>query len=133
MPLANDRNTPLRDTEIVGVPTAAGAKIFGGALVAISAAGFAVPGSVATTLTYFGRAEGKVDNTGGADGAKTALVRRKKAFKWMNSATDPISQADFGKTCYIVDDQTVAKTNGANTRSACGRVLGVDVDGVWVE
>lgn len=132
MPLAADRNTPFKDTELIPVPVAANAKIYGGALVATNATGFAVPGSVATTLISQGRAESLVDNTGGADGAKTVLVRRQKAFKFLNHGADLVVQADFGKTCYIVDDQTVAKTTGGATRSAAGKVLGVEADGVWV-
>ena len=131
--LTADRNTPLKDGEIIPVPVAANAKIFGGALIAASATGFAVPGSVATTLTALGRAESFVDNTGGADGAKVVQVRRRQAFKFANQAGDLVTQADFGKVCYIVDDQTVAKTNGTNTRSVAGKVLGVESDGVWVE
>lgn len=133
MPLSNDRNTQHRDAEIIGIPVAANAKIYGGALVVTNAAGYAAPGSVAATLTYMGRAECKVDNTGGADGARTVQVRRKKAFKWANLVGDLVTQADLGKTCYIADDQTVAKTNGGGTRSAAGKVLGLDADGVWVE
>lgn len=133
MPLITDRNTPHKDTETIAVPVAAGARIFAGALVAASATGFAVPGSTATTLTYLGRAEAYCDNVAGTDGAKAVLVRRKKAFKWANASADLIAQADLFKTCYIVDDQTVAKTSGANTRSVAGRVIGIDLDGVWVE
>jgi len=132
MALTNDRNTPLKDGELVSVPAAA-VKIYAGSLVAINAAGFATPGAVATTLKYFGRAEQQVDNSAGAAGDKSVLVRRKKAFKWLNHGADAIVQADLGATCYIVDDQTVAKTNGINTRSAAGKVIQVDSDGVWVE
>ncbi|AKU21879.1 hypothetical protein [Massilia sp. NR 4-1] len=133
MPLTSDRNTPFRDAEIISVPMAANAKIFGGALTVANATGFAAPGSTATTLTYLGRAEDKADNTGGADGAKAVLVRRKRAFKFSNFPGDAVTQADLGKTCFIVDDQTVAKTNGTNTRSPAGRVVGLDTDGVWIE
>lgn len=134
MPLAADRNTPMKDGELVSVPVAASVKIYAGALVAASATGYATPGATATTLTYLGRAEEMVDNTGGGAGAKSVLVRRKKAFKWKNSGTDAVTQAELGKTCYIVDDQTVSKTNaGGNTQSAAGKVAGVDSDGVWVE
>ena len=38
---------------------------------------------------------------------------------------DAIAQADVGKVCFIVDDQTVAKTNGGNTRSPAGIVDGM--------
>jgi len=131
--LAADRNTPMKDGEVVAVPMGANAKIFAGALTVANATGYAAPGSTATTLTYLGRAEEYKDNTGGADGAMTILVRRKKAFKWKNAAADLVTQAELGKTCYIVDDETVAKTNGGNTRSAAGKVVGIESDGVWVE
>lgn len=133
MPLIADRNTQMKDGELIPVPVAAAKKIYAGALVAADAAGFATPGAVATTLTYLGRAEEMADNTAGANGAITVLVRRKKAFKFKNAAADLIVQADLGKVCYIVDDETVAKTNGAATRSAAGKVIGIDADGVWVE
>ncbi|MBI3712600.1 MAG: hypothetical protein HY253_06520 [Burkholderiales bacterium] len=131
--LTADRNTPHKDAEIIGFQVGANVKIFGGSLVVANAAGFAVPGLTATTVTYLGRAEESVNNLGGADGAKTVLVRRKKAFKFGNLAADLVTQADVGKSCYIVDDQTVAKTNGANTRSVAGKVLAVEPDGVWIE
>ena len=131
--LTSDRNTPMKDAEEIAVPMAGGAKIYAGAIVVANASGYAAPGSTATGLTYLGRAEEQVDNSGGADGAKTVRVRRNKAFKFANDATDPVTQAELGKTCYIVDDQTVAKTNGGGTRSAAGVVVGIDSDGVWVE
>ncbi|MBT0664773.1 hypothetical protein KI809_10720 [Geobacter pelophilus] len=134
MALTADRNTQMKDGELIAVPMATNKKIFAGSMVAANATGFATPGATATTLTYLGRAEEFKDNTGGADGAKTVLVRRKHAFKWKNSAGDAVTQAELGKTCYIVDDETVSKTNaGGNTQSAAGKVVGVDSDGVWVE
>ncbi|MBC7859189.1 MAG: hypothetical protein H7Z39_10520 [Burkholderiaceae bacterium] len=133
MPLSADRNTPYVDGCRVAVPVAAGVCIYGGAMVAANATGFATPGATAATLTYLGRADEQVDNTTGADGAKSVMVRRKKAFKWANSGADPVTQASLGLVCYIVDDQTVAKTSGGATRSVAGKVIGLDVDGVWVE
>jgi len=133
MALSADRNTPAKDGQDIPVPMAANAVIHGGGIVVANATGYAAPGSTATGLTYLGRSEEAKDNTGGADGAKTIRVRRKKAFKWKNSGTDPVTQAELGKVCYIEDDETVAKTNGTSTRSACGVVVGVEADGVWVE
>lgn len=133
MPLTGSRNTPHKDAELLPFLVAAGAKIYGGAMVVVNAAGYATPGSTSTTVTYLGRAEDNCDNTGGLDGAKTVAVRRKKVFKWVNAAADPAAQADIGKAVYIVDDFSVAKTNGAGTRSVAGKLLGVDPDGVWVE
>lgn len=133
MALTADRNTPMKDGELIAVPIAANVKIFAGALVAANATGYATPGATATTLTYLGRAEESVDNTGGAAGAKTVMVRRGKAFKFKNSAGDAVTQAELGKTCYIVDDETVSKSNaGGNTQSAAGEVIGIETDGVWV-
>lgn len=131
--LTADRNTHAKQTKRLSVPVAANAKIFAGALVVANAAGFAAPGSTAVNLTYLGRANHQVDNTGGADGAQEIDVARGEAFLFANSGADPVVQADLGKTCYIVDDQTVAHTNGGNTRSAAGKVVGVSSAGVWVE
>ena len=128
-----DRHTPYRDADLLAVPVAANAVIPAGVIVAASATGYATNGTTATTLTALGRSEEAVDNTGGADGAKTIVVRRNKAFKYANLAGDPVSQASLGKACYIADNQTVAATNGTNTRSVAGIVRGVESDGVWVE
>jgi hypothetical protein len=123
----------MRATEVIAFAVAANTVIRAGALVAANATGFIVPGSASNALAYAGRAEEAVDNSIGPDGSKTVLVRRGKAFQWLNHATDPIGQADVLRTCYIADDQTVARTNGANTRSVAGTVIAVDVTGVWVE
>lgn len=132
MPLTADRNTQMQDAELISVPIAAAKKIFAGSLVAINATGYATPGAAAATLTYLGRAEEAVDNTAGADGALSVLVRRGKAFKFGNYASDAVTQAEMGKLCYIYDDAQVAKTSADGARSVAGIVLGVDSDGVWV-
>lgn len=132
MPLSADRNTPVKDGELIPVPVAASAVIYAGAIIVANATGYGAPGSTATTLTYLGRAEESVDNSAGADGDKTVTVRRGKAFLFGNSGTDPVTQASLGKTCYIEDDETVAATDGTSTRSAAGIVLGIENGQVWV-
>ena len=132
MPLAKERNTIMRDPVMNAFPVAATVRIFQGSLVALSAAGLAQPGATATTLTAAGRAEETVDNSSGAAGALTVTVRR-GVFQYKNLGIDPVVQADVNKDCFIVDDETVAKTNGGNTRSIAGKVRGVDGAGVWVE
>ncbi|OIO82912.1 MAG: hypothetical protein AUJ90_00415 [Gallionellaceae bacterium CG1_02_60_948] len=132
MPLTADRNTQMKDGELIAVPIATAKKIFAGSLVAANATGYATPGAVAATLTYLGRAEETVDNTG-ADGALSVLVRRGKAFKFANSAADAVTQASMGKVCYIEDDQTVSATSATGARSAAGIVIGVEAGGVWVQ
>lgn len=133
MPLTKDRNTPRRAADQFNDPVAAGAKIYAGSLYCLNAAGYAVPGSTSATLKARGRAEETVDNTGGAAGAKSVPGLR-GCFQYANSTTtDEITRADIGLQCYVVDDQTVAKTSATNTRSAAGVVRDLDSAGVWVE
>lgn len=133
MALVADRNTPYHDGQVISAPMAAGAVCFAGGIACANATGFATNGVVATTLTYLGRFEETLDNTVGADGAQKIMIRRKAAFKWKNAAADPVTQARLGKLCYIVDDESVAASNGTNTRSAAGIVVGIEADGIWVE
>lgn len=130
--LTADRNTPRREGDLREDPVAANVRIFAGALVMRDANGRITRGATATGCTGVGRAEALADNTGGAAGA-IACRWRPGVFRWANSAAgDAIAQADVGAVCYIVDDQTVAKTHATNTRSKAGIVEAVDAQGVWV-
>ncbi|KEH07073.1 hypothetical protein GY14_30200 [Delftia tsuruhatensis] len=131
--LTQDRNTLSRNGEQAEPPVAANARIFAGALVAINAAGLAVPGSTALGLKGAGVAERRADNTGGTSGAIRVRLSRRPAQFANSAAADAITLADLGADCFIVDDQTVAKTDGTGTRSRAGRVYDVDADGVWVD
>ena len=131
MPLTQPRDTKQRSGVDFSFPVAAAKKIFAGAIVATDASGNATPGATATTLKAAGRAEQTVDNLLGAAGDVSVSVK-KGVFKYKNSSADPIARADIKGTCYIVDDETVAKTNGGNTRSAAGTIEDIDTDGVWV-
>jgi hypothetical protein len=112
---------------------AANTTIFAGSLVCLAATGFAVPGSVSTTLTADGVAGDTVDNSGGADGDVQVPVERDGAYHFGNSAAaDEITAAEIGDNAYIVDDQTVAKTDGGATRSVAGKIEDVDAQGVWI-
>lgn len=108
-------------------------KIWGGSLIMRNAAGYLTKGATATGCVGVGRAEKTVDNTAGANGA-LSVEYRIGLFLFANSAAgDLITIADIGKLCYIVDDQTVAKTDGTATRSRAGIVDGLEANGaVWV-
>jgi hypothetical protein len=134
--LAADRTTPQRAGTELELPVAAATKIYAGAIVAMNAsggaAGYATKGATATVLRGVGVAVEQADNSAGAAGDIRVKVRR-GTWRFLNSASgDQITQADIGNDCYIVDDQTVAKTNGTNTRSVAGKVQDVDAGGVWV-
>jgi|TARA_Y100001001_G_scaffold105075_1_gene102787 hypothetical protein len=133
MALTADRNTKRRDGVLYSDPVAAATRIFAGSIVCLDASGNAVPGSTATTLTARGVAQEQVDNRDGAAGDLRVETRR-GVFPFANSAsTDEITRADIGNSAYIVDDETVAKTNGTSTRSVAGVIRDVDDSGVWVE
>ncbi|SEO98325.1 hypothetical protein [Propionispora vibrioides] len=127
--LTRDRNTPEREGKILVLPMAAATTIYAGSLVVINADGFAAPGSTAANVKAAGRAEEYRVNSGNA-GEETIKVRR-GVFKFANTEVDPVTA--LLSTCYIVDDQTVAGTNDAGQRSAAGKVLAIEPDGVWVE
>lgn len=108
---------------------AAAQVIYAGALVMRNAAGALVKGATATGLVGAGRAEAYASSAAG----DTAVDYAPGVFRFDNSAaTEAITDADIGNACYAVDDQTVAKTSGSNTRSPAGTVELVDADGVWV-
>ena len=129
MALTHDRSTPEREGKSLVLPMAASTTIYAGALVAVNGDGYAVPGSTALGLVAAGRAE-ECKTNGTTAGNETVIVRR-GVFKFANLEADPVIKPLT--TCYIVDDQTVAATSGTNTRSAAGKVLAIETDGVWVE
>lgn len=103
MALAQDRATSYRDGVERPYPVATGVKIYAGSLVCINASGYAAPGANTANFKFVGVAQQQVDNTLGANGAKT--VRVKRTGEHLFKATS-IAQADVGKIMYLVDDQT---------------------------
>lgn len=133
--LTQDRDTLRRNGDFAAYPVAAATRIFAGGIVCVqTGANFATRGATATTLRAVGVAEEPADNTAGAAGAISVKTRRDGWFRFGNSAAaDQVVLADVGADCYIVDDQTVAKTSGGATRSVAGKVRDVDAQGVWIE
>ena len=128
--LTADRNTPrLEGTERVGT-LGANQAIWAGALLMRNASGDLIEGATATGAYGVGVALERVSST---TAGVTAIRYRPGIYRFANSASgDLITKADIGAACYIVDDQTVAKTNGTNTRSPAGVIDSVDALGVWV-
>lgn len=123
------RSTPQMMGLRWAYPLAAATTVMQGSLVALDA-GYLVPGHEATGLVAVGRAE---EGATSADAGDAAVTVRPGVFRWENSAAgDLITQAEVGTDCYIVDDQTVAKTSSGGDRSVAGRVVAVDDSGVWV-
>jgi hypothetical protein len=130
--LTKDRNTPRAQGDVDTYPVLAATKCYTGGIAVLDADGWVKPAVTATGLVCVGRFEAQVDNTNGASGDLKVDVRR-GVFRYANSeGGDEITAAEIGDNCYLVDDQTVAKTNGGNTRSIAGRIEQVDELGVWV-
>ena len=131
--LSADRATPHRlGGNHFEEAVAASQLIYTGAIVARNAAGYLVKGATATGLVGVGVALERCDNSAGAAGAVTAKYMRGTARFANSAAGDLITIADIGTRCFIVDDQTVARTSATNTRSIAGKVIEVEADGVFV-
>lgn len=103
--------------------------IYAGSLVAKNAAGYLVPAADTAGLVVVGLALESVDNSAGANGAKTCQVQV-GVFKFKNGGTANVDQATVHGLCYAADDQTVGKTTTNSIKA--GVVEALDSDGVWV-
>lgn len=130
--LTAGRDTPRRDTSVVRGRMAADTVFFAGALIMRNAAGDLIEGATATGMFGVGVAETTFDNTGGSAGDVIAAVRPGLWLFENSASADELANTDIGAVCYIVDDQTVAKTDGSSARSPAGMVAEVTTDGVWV-
>ena len=132
MPLTRERPTTAVGSGLVReIGIKANVKVWAGGIV-VNDAGVAAPGRVATGLVALGMALETVDNTGGSANAKRVKIQR-GVFGFKNQGDDAVVAADIGKDCFIVDDETVAKTSATNTRSVAGKVFSIDGDTVFVE
>jgi len=130
-PLTENRSTPqLAPADVRTGLLGASQTIYQGSLLMRNASGHLIKGAVATGSFGAGRAESSNVSVGAG---VTVQPFREGVFRFANSsAGDLIATANIGATCYIVDDQTVALTNGTNTRSPAGIIYDVDALGVWV-
>lgn len=134
---AQATNRIVRGGSALGAPVKAVSQIWQGGMVALLA-GKAIAGRVAATyaelatLRVIGLAAHDVLG-GVADGDETATVERVIAQFANSAAADEITAADIGNPCFLVDDQTVARTVGAGLRPIAGQIIDVDAAGVWVD
>lgn len=135
----------VRLTEFAGVvpargtyPIKANVYIKKGGMVALDSAGRAMPAGLAAggSVECVGKSSATYDNrTGSALGGAAAAVNVEVefgVFAWENSAdADLITIDDLG-VVYVVDDQTVALTNGSDTRIIAGLCTEVRNSQVYV-
>lgn len=140
--LSNDlarAGSPDLATRSLSVPVAAATTIYQGALVAtqIGGAGYAVNASADRSLRVIGVAKKRAVNTT-AEGFGTAgdinVDVERGVFPFTNSAsTDAITAADVGEPCYVVDNDSVARTSSFGLRPVAGIVSKVEGGKVYVE
>lgn len=74
------------------------------------------------------------DNSSGSAGDISSERVERGTFLFANSASgDAIAAADIGAWCYVVDNNTVAKTDDSGARPKAGKIMAVESAGVWVE
>jgi hypothetical protein len=119
-------------------PIAANTLIRKGWQVALNASGQAVPADTIANGALFavGKAEATVDNrTGSALGGLAAAADVEVGFGvngWLSAAgADEITAADVGKRVFMLDNQTVALTDGGAARGPSGCVTEVRDGMVW--
>ena len=148
--LSNSRNTPeMADGGRMRVyPVEANTNIYLGGMVALNAAGNAVPATATTTVANALRVVGRAEyvkngipgqnaiNNPGAAGA-ISITARKGVFLY---ATDgSVGAAQLGLNCFALDDNTVTaldRASGAGVQqyAAAGQVVAIDPSGqVWVD
>lgn len=115
------------------MPVAAATHIYQGAAVALTASGYLTNASADPSLRVVGLAEDEADNTNGSAGDLSIKPRRGAHYFANSSTTDAVTDTDVGRACYVVDNNTVARTSAAGLRPVMGRVLLVDDAGVLVE
>ena len=129
MATTGERNTPWRQGIDFAFDLAVGAKINKGAIVCLDA-GAAKPGFANASVITVGVCIETADQSAGDQKVKV----RRGTFQFNNSAgADELTAADIGAECYLVDDETVAKTNGGNARSKAGVVRDIEGGKVWIE
>lgn len=106
-------------------PVAASVQIFNGAMVALNAAGDAIP-AILTGTVMRGIALAEADNTSGAAGDATVEIERGPFLVDSNGSID---RTHIGTDVYVVDDNTV----GAAGTLVAGKCLDVTPYGVVVE
>lgn len=128
-----ETNTRFRESGDEPYPLAAGVAALKGTLAVLNG-GYVQQAVTALNLIAVGIFLGSESNVGGAAGAVTVSVRRGVVGLQNSAGADLIAQANVGVDCYIVDNQTVALTNGGATRSRAGKIRAVDANGiVWVQ
>lgn len=102
--LTADRKTERKQGAIFGLPVAASAQIYSGAMLNVDSGGYLTPAGDIAGETFVGVAKQAADNSSGANGDITCEGYLKGVFQMNGSG---FTQADLVKEAYVVDDNTI--------------------------
>ncbi|MBW6402039.1 hypothetical protein KPL78_29605 [Roseomonas sp. HJA6] len=125
--LTANRNLPERLGNRFGYPVAAGARIFRGALMALTAAGLVVRPGDAGAAVVVGLSPTEADNRDGADGA---IVLEPKHGTFPMTVPGAV-HTNIGDPVYCTDDNTLTLT--ASTNLKVGKLAGIEAGQTFVE
>ena len=130
--LTKERATPVRDGRVIRGHVGASTTIHAGGVIELAATGQVSAASAGGSKTYWGLALESVKT--GVGETATIEIQHGAVVHMLTDAsldTDAEKLAAIGGEVHLVDDQTVSTVSGG--RSACGRVVDFDDDGVWVK
>ncbi|RFC63794.1 hypothetical protein DYI37_11435 [Fulvimarina endophytica] len=131
MAATKDLRRTARTGDGYGYQVPEGTLIYGGTIVAVTAALAALPAGSAGTVAVAGVAEQRIDTRQGAaveeDGQTVRAMRG--VFLFPVTGATP---ANIGDPVYAVDDATLSLDDSAGTRLKAGVIDGIDATGVWV-
>ena len=131
MALSSDTTLTRREGHSFSFPQKGSTQIYRGAMVALDANGYAIPGKAADKLVCVGVAVRGSDNSSGADGAVDVEVVQ--GIYLMKSSD--IDNSHVGGWAWMVDDETVSEKNrvGSVSRSSAGYIKAVTKGGAWIK
>lgn len=109
-----------------------GTHIYEGTLISqLTATGYVVPYSTASSGWAVGVSQHEQDNTSGSDNAKRVRIESGRMFAFTNgTGDDAFADTDLiGRPVYATDDHTVAKTSDTGARQPVGFFYGFEADG----
>lgn len=115
--LTADRKSERKQGSLFGLPAAASAHVYAGALVSADSAGYLQPATDASGQLFVGVSKKEADNTSGANGDVTCEGYLKGVFQ-MNASG--ITQADLVKEAFVVDDNTIGLGVAAQPTNVTG-------------
>ncbi len=118
--LTADRKTERKQGAIFGLPVAAAAQIYSGAMLNVNSGGYLAPAGDSVGETFVGVSKQEADNSSGANGDITCEGYLKGVFQ-MNAGG--LTQADLVKEAYVVDDNTIGLGIVAQPTNVTGAIV----------